>query len=168
MQTTLSNTKRIKMEISKLKEYKFNPKVQDNSIEISVDNYLIKIMPSIGYPFANVQFKIYICKQLELVCRFYHYLMVKKFNEDIADILIHYTLLNIINSNQYFVQEYNCKKYLIDYGKSTDVMFEYDENMSLSPAKFLNSYINDYIALMQKFSYTYKFISKLPNNMIKK
>ena len=53
------------------------------------------------------------------------------------------------------------KKYLLDYGKSSEAVFEYDENMQLNPGKSLVYFINEYMKLCEKYSYSYNFMKKI-------
>ena len=51
----------------------------------------------------------------------------------------------------------HCKKFLLDYGKSSASTFDYDDNLGTNPAKFYNYYIDNYLELCEKYTYSYKY-----------
>ena len=52
----------------------------------------------------------------------------------------------------------HCKKYLLDYGKSSEAIFDYDDLMEISPMKMMGDYINIYLNLCKKYSNSFDFI----------
>ena len=159
MQATLMNIKRLKKEIQSLKMY--NPKVEDESINIKINNYKIIISPYTGYPFSGVKYEINIPPKIEMIARFCPYIFTKLLGEDIADLLTRYIIENIIDENEFYSKKIHCKKYLLDYGKSSDAMFDYDDTMQLNPSKFLIYFIEQYMQLCEKYLYSFKFMSKI-------
>jgi hypothetical protein len=156
MQATLMNIKRLKKEIQSLKEY--NPKVENESIIITINNYKIIINPFTGYPLASVKYEINISPKIEMMARFCPYIFTKLVGVDIADLLTRYIIKNIIDENEFYNKKIQCKKYLLDYGKSSDAMFDYDDKMQLNPSKFLIYFIEQYMELCKKYLYSFKYM----------
>ena len=84
-----------------------------------------------------------------MFARFGKYILLqKKLPDDCINKIIEIIINNLnkyegINSleNMKFI---NCKKYLLDYGKSSNVIFDYDDLMVISPKKMLGDYIKIY------------------------
>ena len=64
----------------------------------------------------------------------------------------------VLTVNEFYNKKIQCKKYLLDYGKSSDAMFDYDDKMQLNPSKFLIYFIEQYMELCKKYLYSFKYM----------
>ena len=161
------NLKRFEKEKESLKKYNPFYEFKNNKLSNIILNgkyYYLKITPNTSYPLGKFNFEIQISKRIEMFARFGKYILLqKKLPEDCINKKIEIIINNLIkyegiNSLEY-MKFINCKKYLLDYGKSSNVIFDYDDLMVISPKKMLGDYIKIYLNLCEKYSYSFNFIN---------
>lgn len=143
-----------------------------DSIILQGKYYNLKITLSNLYPIGNIKLEIEIPRKIEMICRFGKYLLSRLgLPEDCIIKIIQLTVSSdrFDNSRRDLLFDmkygyYNptyicCKKYLLDYGKSSNSLFEYDDLMEISPKKMLGDYIKSFLDLCKKYSYTFDYLN---------
>ena len=160
-------SKRFEKEKESLKKY--NPEFEFynrrlSNIILNGKYYRFKIIPDDSYPLGKFKFEIEIPKKVEMFARFGKNILLKcGLSEDCINKIIEMVFNDLIEKKSKYSLEYkefmNSKKYLLDYGKSSEAVFEYDDLMILSPRNMLGDYIKIYLDLCEKYSYSYNFIN---------
>ncbi len=144
-------------------EFEFNNKRLSNVI-LNGKYYRFKIIPDDSYPLGKFKFEIQIPKKVEMFARFGKKILLKYgLSEDCINKIIEMIFNDLIEKKGKYSLEYkefiNSKKYLLDYGKSSEAVFDYDDLMILSPKNMLGDYIKIYLDLCKKYSYSFDFIN---------
>jgi len=173
---TLISSKVFKMDgfdnLVYLNPYMTNNKISFNQGFIDVNEvilnnkfYKFKIKPQMYYPLSNINISISIPHEIEMYSRFGKYFLNKtKLSNDCIDKILDIVVNNIDISNITFKPFIDSKTYLLNYGISTQSLFEYDEKLIASPLKMMGDYFNDFLNLCEKYSYTSRYINKWDSN----
>ena len=131
-----------------------------NEIILEGKYYDLKVILKTPYPLSSINFYIKINKRVEMLTRFGRfYLNRSGLDYDTISKILDYTIntdKSTLSKGKEFIQ---CKKYLLDYGKSSESVFDYDEKMENSPIKMIGDYIKCFLKLCEKYSYSYKYIN---------
>ena len=131
-----------------------------NEIRLESKYYDLKVILNTTYPLSSINFYINVNKRVEMLTRFgSFYLNRSGLDYDIISKILDYTIntdKSTLSKGKEFI---HCKKYLLDYGKSSESVFDYDEKMGISPIKMIGDYIKCFLKLCEKYSYSYKFIN---------